>query len=101
MDIVDSQVHFNLLGDLEAGIAAMDAVGVKSLVYDEFWGFDAKSRILPGSRAMNDAANGAILPTDRFQGSLHVAGVGNIAAVIGRANAALTAFLERTGGTAD
>ncbi|HEX2910910.1 MAG TPA: amidohydrolase family protein [Chloroflexia bacterium] len=48
MDIVDAQVHFNLLGDLAAGVAAMDAVGVKALVYDEFWGFDAKSRILPG-----------------------------------------------------
>ncbi len=48
MDIVDAQVHFNLLGSLEAGIAAMDAVGVKALLYDEFWGFDAQSRILPG-----------------------------------------------------
>jgi L-fuconolactonase len=48
MDIVDAQVHFNLLGDLEAGMAAMDAVGVKALLYDEFWGFDDKSRILPG-----------------------------------------------------
>ena len=55
MDIVDSQVHFNLLGDLEAGIAAMDAVGVKSLVYDEFWGFDEKSRILPGYELPNGA----------------------------------------------
>ncbi len=48
MDIVDAQVHFNLLGGLEAGVAAMDAVGVKALLYDEFWGFDAQSRILPG-----------------------------------------------------
>lgn len=55
MDIVDSQVHFNLLGDLEAGIAAMDAVGVKSLLYDEFWGFDAKSRILPSYELPNGA----------------------------------------------
>lgn len=47
MDIVDAQVHFNLLG-LEAGMAAMDAVGVKGCLYDEFWGFDEKSRILPG-----------------------------------------------------
>ena len=47
MDIVDAQVHFNLLG-LEVGLAAMDAVGVGAVLYDEYWGFDAKSRILPG-----------------------------------------------------
>ncbi|MFD1733998.1 hypothetical protein ACFSC4_26565 [Deinococcus malanensis] len=48
MDIVDAQVHFNLLGTLDAGVAAMDAVGVSALLYDEYWAFDAKSRILPG-----------------------------------------------------
>ncbi len=47
MDIVDAQVHFNLLG-MEPGLAAMDAVGVKAVLFDEFWGFDEKSRILPG-----------------------------------------------------
>lgn len=48
MDIVDAQVHFNLLGSLEAGLAAMDAVGVRALLYDEYWAFDEQSRILPG-----------------------------------------------------
>lgn len=48
MDIVDAQVHFNLLGTLEAGMAAMDAVGVNALLYDEYWAFDAHNRILPG-----------------------------------------------------
>lgn len=48
MDIVDAQVHFNLLGSLEAGVAAMDAVGVNGVLYDEYWGFDEQSRILPG-----------------------------------------------------
>ncbi|WP_027481259.1 amidohydrolase family protein [Deinococcus pimensis] len=48
MDVVDAQVHFNLLGSPEAGIALMDAVGVSALLYDEYWGFDARSRILPG-----------------------------------------------------
>jgi predicted TIM-barrel fold metal-dependent hydrolase len=54
MEIVDAQVHFNLLG-LEAGLAAMDAVGVSAILYDEFWGFDAKSRILPGYELPNGA----------------------------------------------
>lgn len=48
MDIVDAQVHFNLLGTLDTGIAAMDAVGVSALLYDEYWAFDSQSRILPG-----------------------------------------------------
>src|SRR5689334_18725632 len=47
MDIVDAQVHLNRLG-LEAGLAAMDAVGVNAVLYDEYWEFDPKARILPG-----------------------------------------------------
>lgn len=48
MDIVDAQVHLNLLGTLDAGIAAMDAVGVTAVLYDEYWAFDDQDRILPG-----------------------------------------------------
>lgn len=48
MDIVDAQVHLNLLGPLQAGVAAMDAVGVSALLYDEYWAFDEQNRILPG-----------------------------------------------------
>ncbi|MFC4455444.1 amidohydrolase family protein [Deinococcus sonorensis] len=55
MDIVDAQVHFNLLGSLDTGVAAMDAVGVKALVYDEYWAFDEQSRILPGYELPNGA----------------------------------------------
>ncbi|PYE53922.1 amidohydrolase family protein [Deinococcus yavapaiensis] len=55
MDIVDAQVHFNLLGSLEAGMTAMDAVGVKAVLYDEYWGFDERSRILPGYELPNGA----------------------------------------------
>lgn len=55
MEIVDAQVHFNKLGSLEAGLAAMDAVGVDALLYDEYWGFDARSRILPGYELPNGA----------------------------------------------
>ncbi len=74
MDIVDAQVHFNLIGDLEAGLAVMDAVGVKALVYDEWWGFDEKYRLTPGYnmpngvfRATNPLAEIAVLKhPDRF-----------------------------------
>lgn len=54
MDIVDAQVHLNVLG-LEAGLAAMDAVGVKAVLYDEYWAFDEKARILPGYELPNGA----------------------------------------------
>ena len=51
-EIVDAQVHLNMVG-IEAGIIAMDAVGVDALVIDEFWGFDSEGRpepsyLLPG-----------------------------------------------------
>ncbi|AWN21964.1 amidohydrolase [Deinococcus irradiatisoli] len=48
MDIVDAQVHFNRFGTLDTGLAMMDAVGVSALLYDEYWAFDERSRILPG-----------------------------------------------------
>ena len=47
MEIVDAQVHLNMVG-IEAGLVAMDAVGVRAVVIDEFWGFDAKARPVPG-----------------------------------------------------
>lgn len=46
MQIVDAQVHLNMVG-IEAGIIAMDAAGVDALVIDEFWGFDGHGRPLP------------------------------------------------------
>lgn len=55
MDIVDAQVHFNRFGALESGLAAMDAVGVNALVYDEYWQFDEHARILPGYELPNGA----------------------------------------------
>lgn len=55
MNIVDAQVHFNRFGSLEAGLAAMDAVGVNALLYDEYWAFDGQSRILPGYELPNGA----------------------------------------------
>jgi len=55
MDIVDAQVHFNRFGALESGLAVMDAVGVNALLYDEYWEFDARFRILPGYELPNGA----------------------------------------------
>jgi L-fuconolactonase len=46
-EIVDAQVHLNMVG-VEAGITAMDAVGVDALLIDEFWSFDAEGRPQPG-----------------------------------------------------
>jgi len=46
MEIVDAQVHLNMIG-LEAGLVAMDAAGVYALLIDEFWGFDDRGRPLP------------------------------------------------------
>jgi L-fuconolactonase len=47
VEIVDAQVHLNMMG-IDAGVLAMDAVGVAALVVDEFEGFDAGGRALPG-----------------------------------------------------
>ena len=50
MDIVDTQVHFSQIGPLDAGLAAMAAVGVQSLLFDDFSGkYDEKNRPLPWS----------------------------------------------------
>jgi L-fuconolactonase len=75
MDIVDTQVHFNQIGPLEAGLAAMAAVGVQSLLFDDFSGkYDKKNRPLPGYELPNgifrpicpQAENAATRHPDRF-----------------------------------
>ena len=49
MDIVDTQVHFNQIGSLALNMAAMDAVGVTSVLFDDFLGsYDERGRSLPG-----------------------------------------------------
>jgi hypothetical protein len=37
MDIVDAQVHVGR-GKIDATLEAMDALGIRSVVIDEFWG---------------------------------------------------------------
>jgi L-fuconolactonase len=53
--IVDSQVHLNLLGTVEAGIAAMDAVGVDAVIVDDWWGYDSTFARLPHYKLANGA----------------------------------------------
>ncbi len=55
MEIVDAQVHLNMIG-LDAGLVAMDAAGVAALVIDEFWGFDSAGRPEPS----HPLANGSV-----------------------------------------
>jgi L-fuconolactonase len=41
MDIVDAQIHLFLTIGPEAGLAAMDALGIQAAVIDEFWGYNS------------------------------------------------------------
>jgi predicted TIM-barrel fold metal-dependent hydrolase len=72
MEIIDAQVHLNMLlpnwqsVDLDvavaAGIATMDAVGIDKLLIAESWGFDARMR---PARA-TELPNGAVRPEFPF-----------------------------------
>ncbi|HEU5150632.1 MAG TPA: amidohydrolase family protein [Iamia sp.] len=48
--VIDAQVHLNLLGSVDAAVAAMDAVGVDGVVIDEWWGMDRDGVRLPHYR---------------------------------------------------
>jgi predicted TIM-barrel fold metal-dependent hydrolase len=68
MDIVDSQVHLNRFGShwrntapdviVDYAVAAMDALGIDGIVIDEWAGFDAQHRHLPGAVLPNGAMRG-------------------------------------------
>ena len=47
MDIVDAQVHVFLTMQESEALAAMDALGIRSVVIDELWGFNDKAQGLP------------------------------------------------------
>jgi predicted TIM-barrel fold metal-dependent hydrolase len=47
IEVVDAQLHLNLLG-VEAALVAMDAVGVDAVLVDEFWGYDDDGNQIPG-----------------------------------------------------
>jgi L-fuconolactonase len=53
IEVIDAQVHMNLFGTVDSGIAAMDAVGVDAAIIDEFWGYDEKGLRLPTYRLVN------------------------------------------------
>ncbi|MDB5687728.1 MAG: putative amidohydrolase [Rhizorhabdus sp.] len=53
MDIIDTQVHFNKIGSLDAGMAAMDAVGVAGVMFEEWSHFDEEKRPQPGELLPN------------------------------------------------
>src|SRR5690349_1758470 len=48
MDIVDAQVHLNLVLNTEQLLAAMDSLGIQGVVVDEYWGRGKDGHVLPG-----------------------------------------------------
>jgi predicted TIM-barrel fold metal-dependent hydrolase len=80
MDIVDSQVHLNRFGShwrntapdaiVDYAVGAMDAIGIDGIVIDEWAGFDAQRRHLPGTVLSNGAMRG-IYPFSRRAVALH------------------------------
>jgi L-fuconolactonase len=62
MDIVDAQVHANVLGT-EATLAVMDALGIQGLLFDEYQTTTEDGAPQPGYRL----ADGAFPPWDRTQ----------------------------------
>ncbi len=49
MDIVDAQVHANMLGT-EVTLAIMDALGVQGVLFDEYQRTDGDGAAQPGYR---------------------------------------------------
>jgi predicted TIM-barrel fold metal-dependent hydrolase len=80
MDIVDSQVHLNRFGRhwrdtaadviVDYAVAAMDALGIDGIVIDEWAGFDAYHRHLPGTPLPNGAMRG-LYPFSQRAVALH------------------------------
>jgi predicted dinucleotide-binding enzyme/predicted TIM-barrel fold metal-dependent hydrolase len=48
-DIVDTQFHLGPQHDAKASLAAMDALGIRSALVDELWGFDAQGQPQPSA----------------------------------------------------
>lgn len=72
MDIVDAQLHLGRR-KIDATLEAMDALGVKGVVVDEFWGTwesDDPTHIAPGFKLPNGAWR-ATCPTADEAASLH------------------------------
>lgn len=52
MDVVDAQVHANVLGT-DVTLAIMDALGITGLLFDEYVGVDHDGALHPGYRLPN------------------------------------------------
>jgi L-fuconolactonase len=55
MDIVDAQVHANMLGGTEVTLAIMDALGIDAVLFDEFERPAEDGALLPGYRLASGA----------------------------------------------
>jgi len=69
LEVVDSQIHLNLLG-VDAALAAMDAVGVDAVLVDEFWGYDVDGNQIP-NRRVRDGASRPLVPVSELAVALH------------------------------
>lgn len=56
MNVVDAQVHVFLTMQESEALAAMDALGIRSVVIDELWGFNDKGQGLPCTELPNGFA---------------------------------------------
>src|SRR4029078_4591572 len=67
VEIVDAQLHLNLLG-ADAALAAMDALGIAAVLVDEYWGPDRFGHDVDGVfRRLYPASELAVsLHPDRF-----------------------------------
>lgn len=54
-DIVDAQFHISPREDVTMILGAMNALGIRSVLLDELWGFDADGRPVPHARVGEDA----------------------------------------------
>src|SRR5262245_44057226 len=75
MDIVDGQVHSNVLGGPETVLAIMDAIGIRAVLIDEYLGFDEDGSLRPAYKTPHgisrpigpNAEAAAVAHPDRFQ----------------------------------
>lgn len=53
LDIVDAQIHLMLEPTVKETCSALDALGIRSVIVDEFWRFDAVGNSVPHAPLMN------------------------------------------------
>lgn len=70
LDVVDTQVHLFFNMNEVQGLAAMDALGIRSMIIDEYWGEDADGNTLPGY-AVADGVFRSVSPGAERASMLH------------------------------